>query len=191
MAGKSLLELTLFRSLSLLAFRHERFLACRKVWGSERRGPTRGPTNLSPIRLKSYWGRRNSRLDGLATGYRLLNLSMKQSTLATGNLRTGVTRLIWSPSCAPSSSAWIFLSFSIKIFLLFNTGLRFSSGFLSYSFVQIIFAVLFRAPNHQFVDKKKYAEFSFGAFTSEIRFRTDVGCLNQHRGQRSAHVRTL
>lgn len=84
-----------------------------------------------------------------------------------------------------------FLSFSIKIFLLFNTGLRFSSGFLSYSFVQIIFAVLFRAPNHQFVDKKKYAEFSFGAFTSEIRFRTDVGCLNQHRGQRSAHVRTL
>ena len=99
--------------------------------------------------------------------------------------------LIWSPSCAPSSSAWIFLSFSIKIFLLFNTGLRFSSGFLSYSFVQIIFAVLFRAPNHQFVDKKKYTEFSFGAFTSEIRFRTDVGCLNQHRGQRSAHVRTL
>ena len=59
-----------------------------------------------------------------------------------------------------------------------NLGLNSNADFLIPQFkslFQLIFCILFRACNHQIVDKKDYTEFYFKAFISESRFHTNPG----------------
>ena len=59
-----------------------------------------------------------------------------------------------------------------------NPGLNFNLGFLFFclkTFFWIIFSLLFRASNHQIVDKKIKTEFAFQTFISELKFFTNPG----------------
>ena len=57
-----------------------------------------------------------------------------------------------------------------------NPGLNYNPGFFFFclkEFSQIIFWILFRASNHQIVDKKNKTKFAFSAFISELKICTD------------------
>ena len=59
-----------------------------------------------------------------------------------------------------------------------NPGLNYNPGFFFFclkAFSRIIFSILFRASNHQIVDKKNKTEFAFSGFISELKICTDPG----------------
>ena len=59
-----------------------------------------------------------------------------------------------------------------------NPGLNYNPGFFFFclkAFIRIIFSILFRASNHQIVDKKNKTEFAFSGFISELKICTDLG----------------
>ena len=64
-------------------------------------------------------------------------------------------------------------------------GLNFNPGFIffrSKAFFPVIFSILFsRASNHQIVDKKNKTEFSFQAYISEFKFRTNPGLFKKKK----------